>query len=82
MASLSTHRRESLKAQIDSKSNDALDLGIFDASQLISPSKQTLLQLPLTPIGDKVIISPIEDNFYIGGRYAHNKSYATGNIPT
>ncbi len=66
MAALSTHRRESLKAQIDSKSNDALDLGIFDASQLISPSKQTLLQLPLTPEGDKVLISPIEDKFTLG----------------
>ncbi|QPL55043.1 hypothetical protein [Vibrio navarrensis] len=46
LAAQSTHRRESLKALlIDSKLNDALDLGLFDALQLISLSKQTLLFL-------------------------------------
>ena len=46
LAAQSTHRRESLKALlIDSKLNNALDLGLFDAFQLISLSKQTLLFL-------------------------------------
>ncbi|HCH5588669.1 TPA: hypothetical protein NKZ51_003999 [Vibrio parahaemolyticus] len=42
----STYRREGLKALlIDRKLNDALGLGLFDAFQLISLSKQTLLFL-------------------------------------
>ncbi|WP_274056105.1 hypothetical protein [Vibrio parahaemolyticus] len=46
LAAQSTYRRESLKAiLIDRKLNDALGLGLFDAFQLISLSKQTLLFL-------------------------------------
>ncbi|EOX4430007.1 hypothetical protein ACLVXC_004170 [Vibrio alginolyticus] len=46
LAAQSTYRRESLKAiLIDIKLNDALGLGLFDAFQLISLSKQTLLFL-------------------------------------
>lgn len=45
LAAQPTHRRKSLKAQIDNRAKEALDLGLFDAFQLISLSNQATLFL-------------------------------------
>lgn len=45
LVALSTHRQKSLKPQIDNRAEEVLYLGQFDAFQLISPPKQTVLFL-------------------------------------